>query len=375
MKKYLYNLAADKYKGPVFGIIKAFLLLISLVYGLIIRGLIFLYSFRQRRLDVKVISVGNITVGGTGKTSLVEYLARYLRQQGRNVAILSRGYKKPSSFCQTSANMDSCFRRNDTTYKTMGDEPYMLSQKLGDIPVIVDTNRVKAAGRAIKDYGADTVILDDGFQQWGIIKDLEIVAVDTTNPFGNCHMIPRGFLREPLSCLRRADIFVLTKVDFGAGLNELKDILKRINPNALIVESIHKPVGLYMWAQPSAARDDTGTLFLNIDTLKGKQVAAFSGIGDPGSFENLLNSLGAKVSLSFRFPDHHNYTKLDLERIIKGSLSKGIDTIITTEKDAVRLGSLELRAYSLQLLCLRIELTITKNEQGFCDRLLQLYSC
>ncbi len=357
MKRHLYNLAADKYKGIGQGIIKVFLFFISLVYGLVIRSLILLYSFKQNRLAIKVISVGNITVGGTGKTCLVEYIARYLKQQGHKIAILSRGYKRLS-----------------TNYESMGDEPYMLSKKIGDISVIVDANRIRAAKRAIKDPAADTVILDDGFQQWGIIKDLEVVTIDITNPFGNGHMIPRGLLREPLSCLRRADVFVLTKANLGAKPDGVKDILSKINPNALIVQSIHKPVGLYHLG--------ADTLTLGIDQLKGKRLALFCGIGDPDSFENLIIRLGAEISLSFQFPDHHNYTEQDLERIIKGSVDKGIDTIITTEKDAarlhdvrctLRLGSGQAK-YEVRILVLRIELAIIKDEQRFSDRLLGLYS-
>lgn len=362
MKRYLYNLATDKSKGFIAGIIKVFLFALSLLYGLAVRTLSFMYSFKCQRINCKVISVGNITLGGTGKTPLVEVIAGYLKQQGHRVTILTRGYKR--------------------MHTAMGDEPYMLEMNLADIPVIVDADRIRSANRAIRDYDADTVILDDGFQQWRIKKDLEIATIDATNPFGNRHMIPRGILRQPLSSLKRADVYVLTKTNLNPDIGQLKYTLNRLNPSGIIIESIHKPRGFYDIAKPEE--------LFNTETLKGKTVSLFSGIGDPGSFEDLIIGLGINIGLSFRFADHHNYTREDLDKIIKGSKGKNIDTIITTQKDAARIYSLRpvLRqaqdtspkdteqsrsaTYALPLLVLRIELAI-KDEQIFYNRLLRLY--
>ena len=345
MKRYLYNLATDKSKGLIAGLIKVFLFLLSLIYGAIVRALIFFNRIFARRLSCKVISVGNITLGGTGKTSLVEFICRYLRQQDHKVAVLSRGYK----------------RRADTP----GDEPGMLLRNLGDIPVIVDKNRIRGAKRAMLEYKADTVVLDDGFQQWKIKKDLEIVTVDATRPFGNRHMLPRGILREPLSSLKRADIFVLTKTNLNPDTGVTIDTLKKLNPGALIVESIHQPVGFYDIKQPEDS--------ISTGNLKGKAAAVFSGIGDPESFENLIMSLGIKIGLSFRFQDHHHYTQEDLDKIIKSAQGKFINTVMTTEKDAARLHTLHITHYTLHILVLRIQLAV-KNEERFFNRLLSLYS-
>lgn len=348
MKNYLYNLATDKSVGLIPATLRLFLFIISLIYGLAVRILIPFFRFCLYYASCRVVSVGNITLGGTGKTSLVEFIARQLKKEGQRIAIISRGYKKRITSCEN-----------------MGDEPYMLSKKLEDIPVIVDADRVRGIKKALKDYSVDTVILDDAFQQWGIKKDLEIVAIDATNPFGNFNMIPRGILREPLSSLKRADIFIITKTNLMADTQHIKNNLARFNPSALIFESRHLPLAFYDIERPS-------DLF-SIESLKGKSVTLFSGIGDPGSFEKLISNIGIKIGLSFRFADHHHYSDKDLDKIIQDSKEKNIDTIITTEKDAARMDKLQINTYGLKLLTLRIELTIN-DEQGFRSRLLKLYS-
>ena len=388
---FLYHkIATDEYKGLIFAPFKAFLFILSVIYGFIIKILIAFYRIKPYRLDCKVISVGNLTLGGTGKTSLVEFIAKYLKQRGYKVAILTRGYKR-----KITSN-DS----RTTSHETMGDEPYMLFKRLGDIPVIIDADRIRAAKQAIRDYAVDMVILDDGFQQWRIKKDLEILTIDATNPFGNRQLIPRGILREPLSSLKRADVFILTKTNimpnvvnqavslrhpeatlqrdttFGnPDIQKIKDFLNSINPRVAIIESVHKPVGFY--------RIDKNDELLNTDILRGKTVTLVSGIAEPGSFESLITSLDINIGLSFRFPDHHRYLESDLEKIIKESKNKNINTVITTEKDAVRLSPYLLpttylpcrqAGYLLDFLVLRIELKMVKNEQEFLNRLLRLYN-
>lgn len=357
MRDYLYHLATDKYRGLLAGVLKSLLWIFSLIYGLIVRILIFIRRLKPYKFNCQVISVGNITLGGTGKTSLVEFIAQYLKKQGRKIAIISRGYKR---------KLTACSAYQLTAYETMGDESYMLKTKLKDVPILVDANRRRAIKRAISDYAVDTVILDDAFQQWRIKKDLEIVTIDATEPFGNRYLIPRGILREPLSSLVRADIFVLTKTNLNPDIQDIKDYLNSINPLATIVESMHNPTGFY-----ALSKSDE---LLNTDTLKGRTVTLFSGIGDPDSFENLIISMGVNVGLVFRFPDHHCYSQKDLDNIIRQSQSKNIDTVITTEKDAARLYGIRNAEYGIRILVLRIELKITKNEEGFYNRLQRLYS-
>ncbi len=357
MLNFLYDLATDKKRGFIASLIKFLLYVLSLIYGIGVRGLIFLSGLKRHRLNCKVISVGNITLGGTGKTSLVEFIARYLKKEGKRIAILTRGYKRNSKLKTQNSK---------PSYETMGDEPYMLFKNLKDVPVIVNKDRIKASKQAIEDYNADTVILDDGFQQWKILKDLEIVTIDATDPFGNQHLLPRGILRQPLSSLKKADILVLTKTNLNPDIQDIKNFLTQINPSGLVVEATHKPIGFYR------IEDSTRTM-LDIDILKGNKVSLLSGIADPDSFENLIISLGINIANFFRFPDHHHYGREDMDRVIQKSKQKGTDIIITTEKDAVRLlNTLHITHYTLHIYVLRIKLEIVQDEI-FTQRIHSLY--
>jgi len=367
MRPYLYSLASDKKKGFIAGVIKILLSLLAFIYASAVRSLIFIYSIRPYRLKCKVISVGNITLGGTGKTSLVELIARYLKENGHRIAILSRGYKRRVDSRQSTVDrktVDSGLWTME--YRMMGDEPYMLKKSLTDIPVLVDSNRIRSANLGIRDYDVDTVILDDGLQQWKIKKDLEIVVIDASNPFGNRRLLPRGILRQPISTLNKADMFILTKTDLDADVKGIKDFLKRINHPAEIFESVHKPVGFY--------RVGESEKLLDTDMFKGKTVAIFSGIGDPLYFENTVKKLGLQICLSFRFADHYHYSEGDLNNIIAESAQQNAAAILTTEKDAARLDTQLLRNNLPAIFVLRIELEIIEDAEKFYHRLRQLYS-
>ncbi|MBI4707425.1 MAG: tetraacyldisaccharide 4'-kinase [Candidatus Omnitrophica bacterium] len=376
LRDYLYDLATDRIKGPIPLLLKGFLYLFSFLYAIVVRGLIIFSRLRSFRLGCKVISVGNITLGGTGKTTLVQLIAEYLKSNGKNPAILTRGYKKLPKTADSSSGQSLI----------MGDEPFMLQRNLTNIPVIVDSNRIHSAKKAIQDYKADTVILDDGFQQWRIKKDLEIVAIDAVNPFGNKHLLPRGILREPLCGLKRADVFVLTKTNFIKDSQGLKSFLAGLNPGALLIESEHSPQYFYELGQPEKP--------LSLETFSGKNAALFSGIGDPDSFEKLASGLGLKVGLSFKFADHYNYSQSDLEGIARQAKERGMEILVTTEKDASRLYELRVTNYpdvhlrfsrdpdlygiarrdELRIYILRIAIKIITGKERFYDRIHQLYS-
>jgi len=343
IKDYLYNLASGKSRGPLAALAGLFLYLLSLVYGLAVTVIIFILKIHPSRINRKVISVGNITLGGTGKTSLVEYIARYLSGQGHRPAILSRGYKAKSGL--------------------LGDEPCMLTRKLKGIPVIVDKNRLAAAQKAIAEYGADTVILDDGLQQWQIAKDLEIVTLDACNPFGNLKLLPAGFLRQPLSTLAKADIFVLTQANFCPEINTLRARLKELNPDALIAEALHRPLGFRRLGKEEKVFDP--------GIFKEENAAAFCGIGNPEGFEKTLAGLGVKLGLFLKFNDHYNYRQQDADYIAACAKEKGLEKIITTEKDAVKLSALVFKGCAIYTL--EVGLGIIKDETEFNSRLLKLY--
>ncbi len=356
--KHLYRIATDEYRGVLFAPVKVFLSVLSVIYRVIIKFLIVFYSLKPLRLGCKVISVGNITLGGTGKTVLVELIANHLRQNSHKVAILTRGYKR---------NLRHPGNDISREYESMGDEPYMLQRKLGNIPVIVGRDRVRSLRLALKKFKVDTVILDDGLQQWRIKKDLEITLIDSVHAFGNQKILPRGILREPLSALKRSDIFILTKADSKGAKEDLRVFLNKINPKASIFASKHESVGLYDLRNPGAV--------LGLNVFAGKKAVLFSGIADPGYFKRTVEGLDINIINSFEFSDHYGYLQADLDNIIGFALKEKADLVVTTEKDASRLGKLKIpQEGGLPIMALVVKFKVTENEYGFYNRLLSIYS-
>lgn len=354
MREYFYRLVTDKEKGILVFFLKSLLLGLSLIYSVLLKIVLLFYRLKIlkiHKLACRVISVGNITWGGTGKTPVVRMLTKYLVEQGKRPAIIIRGYKSTPG----------------QAYKQKGDEAFMLREELA-APVISDRNRVASGKKAINDFKADTLILDDGFQHWRLSRDLNIVTIDCTNPFGNGCIIPRGILREPLSGLRRADVFFLTKTNLSAAdIGKIKDKLVNINPFALMVESIHKPVGFYNLLKKEES--------LGIDKIKDKDVCLVCGIGNPAALEKTTLSLKLNPVLKFFFLDHHDYKKEEVIKIIDSCSRFKINTIITTSKDAVKLKDHFMGlAPTQKILVLDINIAITKGKDEFLSRLSRLYS-
>lgn len=357
MKDYFYALATDKKRGFAAGLLKSILLFLSFVYALIIALVKSSYRYgilKRTRLNCKVISVGNITLGGTGKTPFVKMLAKYLTDNGHKVVILIRGYKRKQRDTQYTCLAG---RQAIPNTQRMGDEGYLLIKDL-DLPVVVGRDRIKTANVAIERYRPDIIILDDGFQHWRLRRDLDIVLINALLPFGNGRVIPRGILREPLSALRRADIFVLTKTNMVEDFKKTEDELKKIGPSSLIVESRHQPIRLY---------DVNGKNF-DLSYIKDKEVCIFSAIGDPESFSKMILDLGAKPKFKFEFRDHFDYCLGDLEKIINTCKGSEVKLLITTQKDAVKIAAFNIDN-TIAILVLEIELSLTKNRDEFYRRL------
>jgi tetraacyldisaccharide 4'-kinase len=314
---------------------------------------------RDHPLGCLVVVVGNLTVGGTGKTPIVEKFARALRDRGRKVAILSRGYKsKAPPFWKKAwygiTHTDEPPPRVVSDGRTVlldseqaGDEPYMLASNLPGVVVLVDKNRVKAGAYAIKKFGCDTLVLDDGFQYLALKGRLNLLLIDKSNPFGNGHLLPRGILREPVKHLRRANYIFLTKSD-GSRDSGLEATISRYKPEADIIECVHKP----MYLQRMDFRDGASEGREPLSWLKGRRVFAFSGIATPESFERFLRDLGALLMGRERFLDHYRYAPEDLAELYDAAERERAECLVTTEKDAVRIphpGGSPLPVYYLRL--------------------------
>ncbi len=381
LEQYFIEIIQEKRRGSLDRITYGILFLVSRFYRRAVQFRLWLYEnrvIRNHSIGCLVISIGNLTCGGTGKTPVVEIFAKTLSRKGRRVAVLSRGYRsRDRSFLdklrrkfssrQMSSDRTSWSLRGiaprvvsdgkDLLLNSLsaGDEPYMLATNLKDVVVLVDKDRVKSGLYAIEEFHTDTLILDDGFQYLGLRPHLNILLVDSTSPFGNHHVLPRGLLREPVKNIRRADYIFLTKSDGSPRLRHLKDFLRRHNRRAEIIECCHKPKYL---------EDvfDRGVRF-PLAMLNGLKIASLSAIANPASFNAFLTQHGGVIVLERHFADHHRYSQQEMIDFVNSAKAAGAEYILTTEKDAVRMPRLDRR--DLPFLFLRIEIDILSGQENF----------
>ncbi|MCF7729185.1 MAG: tetraacyldisaccharide 4'-kinase [Chthoniobacterales bacterium] len=348
-------------------ILRRLLLSISYLYREIVLIRLALYrscTLRQHRIGCPVISIGNLTMGGTGKTPIVEKLARELTEKGRRVAILSRGYKSvPQPFWQ---RFFSVTRKHQDLFaprivsaggallldsRTAGDEPFMLAKNLKKVTVLVDRDRVKSGLYAIKHLGCDLLLLDDGLQYLKLRHRFDVVLIDREAPFGNEFLIPRGTLREPPENLRRATHIIITKCN-GSDLTQLYERIRRLNRTAEIIECSHRAVEL--------CHILTGEI-LPLSYLQDQKIGVLAGIASPESFEQGLRNLGAHLLLTQSYADHHRYSRKEINRFVQRCRRRNASLILTTEKDAVRIP--RLTELQIPIYYLRIEIQILKGEE------------
>ena len=368
LEQFAIDVILERRHGVRAGMLRGILYALSFVYEWIVQARLYFYRkriFRERTLGCLVISIGNLTVGGTGKTPIVEKFARALQAGGRRVAILSRGYKsvpRPSkrTFWDRLRGDDEDPPRVVSDGQsllldslTAGDEPYMLAHNLKDVIVLVDKNRVKCGRLAIDKWGVDTLLLDDGMQFLHLKHRLDIVLIDRQAPFGNEFLLPRGTLREPPRNLRRASYIFITKCT-GDPNTELIERIRKYNRTAEIIECSHKPLYLQNIA--------TGEQ-VPLDRLRNAFIGSICAIAAPESFEDGLRKLGANLNLSKSYIDHHRFTEAEMQSFINRCVRRDLAMIVTTEKDAVRMP--RMGETPVPICFLRVEIEILSGQESW----------
>jgi tetraacyldisaccharide 4'-kinase len=317
--------------------LKGSLTAISVLY----RGLVELWRLayetglvEQRSLSCMVISIGNIALGGTGKTPLTIYLAEVIQRLGYRVVIISRGY---GGSAESSGGILSDGQRTLMRAHECGDEPYMMAQRHETVPVIVGKNRYQAGLKAVKRFQPDVILLDDAFQHRRLARDLDLVLLDAGMPFGNGHLFPRGILREPAAAIKRGHAVIFTRAENAEHLPE-----KRIQPYLVskpVFFSYHRPklVKIITGKSRSGEATENTPLDKGLDCLKGKKVLAFAGIARNEDFFNMIPSFGCQLSEVISFSDHHRYNRRDLQNIQQAAMDGHVDCLMTTEKDFYRM--------------------------------------
>ena len=339
MRNYYFDIIYSRDKSFFALLLRGVLRVLSRFYGLLIAVKRRICFAKQVKLPIPVISIGNLTWGGTGKTPLVEYILQYCIMKGKTPVVLMRGYG--------------------------ADEDVLLRKNFPDVQVLSGKDRAKNARIFLEHGSADVFILDDGFQQWRLARDLDIVTVNGCDPWGPGFLIPRGSLRESLRELKRADFVVVTHADQNNTAALCNDLCAFIEKEC-ICQSVHVPAILYSAADVKNK--------INPDVLRGKKVIAFCGIGFPESFKKVLMENGALSVELFSFADHYLYKEEDL-KVLSGKISQIRDgLLLTTEKDFMRSGDL-IKKYLPEAYVLKIRLEIGKGNERFIDRLDRVLGC
>lgn len=341
--RYL-DLVSGRRRGIVAGLLRGGLQAASWPYGLAIWARNRAYDcgwMRVARVGVPVISVGNLTTGGTGKTPCVEYLARFLSDSGHRVTILSRGYGSGDG---------------------PNDEALVLEENLPDVPHMQAADRASLAATAIEELEPDVLVLDDGFQHRRLGRNLDIVLVDATLPWGFGYLTPRGLLREPPGELRRAGVVIVTRCDQASPdvVAAIRDRVRAISSEVIVAEAIHEPM---CWV-------DAGGTEYTLGELKGQSVAAFCGIGNAGAFWSTLESLGLRLVHNREYADHFRYRRDDVTELQDWLAQTNVDLAVTTQKDLVKLRVAELGGKPLR--ALKIGMSIIQGEEQLKQKLLDV---
>ncbi len=330
MTDYLLSVIGGDRKGVTANVIRAALALLAFVYVAGLKIYLFPYRIgirRQAKLPCPAISVGNLTVGGTGKTPMTRLVCELLVQRGFKPCVLIRGYRGENEFGSAVVSTGDTV---ELTAKQAGDEAYLLARLMPGVPIVAGKDRRKTGALAVERFKPDVIVLDDGMQFYQLHRDLEIVLLNAVKPFDNGWTFPRGLLREPPSHLRRAGLIVTTnsdKVD-EIELSELQARVGKIAPGIPIATASFQADSLEaLDRSPSHP----------VEWLSGRNVASYCALGDPGGFEELLVRSGAEIVYQARFPDHHEPTMGELEEIIDMACRRGAEAVIVTEKDAVKL--------------------------------------
>lgn len=330
------ELISGQERGPLASMARGGLRILSLGYAAAIRFRNALYDFRLRKVHqvhVPVISVGNITAGGTGKTPVVALLANALTRRGHRPGLLSRGYRTLEG-------------------QSENDEKRLLDRLCPGVPHVQDPDRVQAAKRALAGNEISVFVLDDGFQHRRLHRDLDVVLIDATNPFGFGHVLPRGLMREPLVGLRRADVLVVTRCGqvSQSQLNDLRSSLEAFGRPVVEIDFV--PTEL---VTPDGSESP-------LSALADRHVAAFCGIGNPSAFEDTLTACGLHPVFVQQFEDHVRYQSSDVEKLKRRAAAEDVSALVCTEKDLVKLT--DWKSDACQLLALRIEARVMQGEDA-----------
>lgn len=348
---------------------ESFLYMLSLIYGITVKTREAFYNrgvLRSKKLPCVVISIGNITVGGTGKTPMTIHVAELVKRMGYKVAVISRGYK---GLAEKTGGIVSDGKTIFMEADKAGDEPFMIANRLKNVPVVVGKNRFNAGMTALNSFKPDVIVLDDAYQHLRLKRDIDLVLLDNICPFGNHRLLPRGTLREPLSALMRSDAFILTRSDVAkepeSSYNSVK--LKSYARGKPIFKAIHVPYiyEVVKGGTLSSQTTEESSAKHGFEFLRGRTAFVFSGIAKNIDFYNTVKGFKCKVTGSSEFTDHHRYTDRDINMILQSAKESNTDFIITTEKDYARIANRIKWPIDLVVVGIKISFENYDNEFNF----------